>query len=205
MGSRTRGRIKVSSDAAFLALEALRESADVFPPLKSAVGGLMFLLSISRTLSSNKDEARHIADRVDHISALLEHAVPDATNISAPVRIAIDVFDRSLHRINEEVSDICMTGRAIRIIHGRKTEARLQRFHRQLDEAIVAFIMAVSVSLEQRSTQTEVKLDAVHLGMDNHFNALQVRIREESVSTQKSIVFFTCPSAAVRSVPGQQW
>ncbi|KAI0037714.1 hypothetical protein FA95DRAFT_1578655, partial [Auriscalpium vulgare] len=96
MGPRTRGRIKeVSSDAAVLALEALKESADAFPPLKSLTGGLAFLITLSRvrTVKSNKEDAQCIADRVDQISALLEYTIPDATNISPPIKLAIHAFD----------------------------------------------------------------------------------------------------------------
>ncbi|KAI0052754.1 hypothetical protein FA95DRAFT_1601459 [Auriscalpium vulgare] len=181
IGSRTRWRIKVSSDVALLAPEALRESADVLPPLQSAVGGLIYLLDLSRTMSSNIDETRRIADRVDQISALLEYAVPDATNISAPVKIAIDVFDHSLRHINEQLSDI-----------RRKLAESFQ-----LDKATAAFTMAVSVSLEQRLIQTEKKLNAVHIDMDTRFNALEFTVNDSVSTIQKGIVSFICPSEAI--------
>ncbi|KAI0043442.1 hypothetical protein FA95DRAFT_402841 [Auriscalpium vulgare] len=174
MRSRTRGRIKeASSDAAIFALEALSESADGFPPLKSVVGGLIFILKHSETMNSNKGEARRIEERIDHISALLEYAVPDATDVSPPVVLAIQALDRSLQHINEQLSGIRTTGRVLRFLRARMNEEHLREFHRQLDEAIADLHTAVSISLEKRSIQTNIKLDAVHGEIQAQFSTFR--------------------------------
>ncbi|KAI0046153.1 hypothetical protein FA95DRAFT_1416043 [Auriscalpium vulgare] len=159
MASRSRGRIKLSSDAAVLAIEALKESADAFPPLKSLTGGLSFLLTLSRTVKSNKDDAQCIADRVDQISALLEYTIPDATNISPPIKLAIHAFDQSLQRINEQLHDVCTASRAVRFLRVRKDEGRIKTIHQQLDDSIGNFTMSVSI-------QTKLQLDVVHADID---------------------------------------
>ncbi|KAI0312990.1 hypothetical protein OF83DRAFT_592845 [Amylostereum chailletii] len=40
--------VRLTEDALMLGLEALKESSDVFPPLKSVVGGLVYFLDLSK-------------------------------------------------------------------------------------------------------------------------------------------------------------
>ncbi|KAI0037712.1 hypothetical protein FA95DRAFT_1578653, partial [Auriscalpium vulgare] len=107
------------------------------------------------TMKSNKEDAQCIADRVDQISALLEYTIPDATNISPPIKLAIEAFDQSLQRINEQLHEVCKASRVVRFIRVRKDEGRIKDIHQQLDDSIGTFTMSVSV-------QTKLQLDVVH-------------------------------------------
>ncbi|KAJ7164114.1 hypothetical protein C8R46DRAFT_1351970 [Mycena filopes] len=58
-------------------LLALKESADVFPPLRSAVAGVLAVWDIARRAKRCKSDAADIAKRTEDIICLIADAVPD--------------------------------------------------------------------------------------------------------------------------------
>ncbi|KAJ7811741.1 hypothetical protein B0H14DRAFT_3479477 [Mycena olivaceomarginata] len=56
---------------------ALKESADAFPPLKSAVAGAIALCDIAQRAKHSKSDARAVTFRTKEIMDLVADAVPD--------------------------------------------------------------------------------------------------------------------------------
>ena len=97
----------MTKDVLLLGLEALAQSADVFPPLKSAVGGLLFFtaqIGVSCTtriqspslsdihlqlVSGNKELVNDIYAQIDSFADSLARAIPDATVLSPAHEAAI--------------------------------------------------------------------------------------------------------------------
>ncbi|KAF8966797.1 hypothetical protein BDZ97DRAFT_1917311 [Flammula alnicola] len=69
-GSRKSGKTAVS--VAKYGLQTLKESADAFPPLKSVVSGLSFLLSTYEQWVSNKEDLQRLLRRVELLQKMFE-------------------------------------------------------------------------------------------------------------------------------------
>lgn len=98
---------ETAKDVLLLSLDALSESSDVFPPLKSVVGGLRFFArqaevsSVSskirymcltyymQLVSDNKEQIRGVYAQIDAFAASLVRAVPDVTALSPSHEAAI--------------------------------------------------------------------------------------------------------------------
>ncbi|KAI0027722.1 hypothetical protein K488DRAFT_90519 [Vararia minispora EC-137] len=86
-------RRTIAKDTVLLGLEALKESADAFPPLKAAVGGLVFFVQLYSQMSSNRAEISQVYERIEDIEDSLTRAVPDITSLSPTQASAVEVFD----------------------------------------------------------------------------------------------------------------
>jgi hypothetical protein len=114
-----------------IALTALKESADAFPPLKGAVAGVLHVVDLSQVrtgpnashvqifkppffqkVKSNKDECQKLASRVQEILDRIALAVPDATRISPDLLTRIDEFTRCVStRCSAFISLTCTSER----------------------------------------------------------------------------------------------
>ncbi|KAJ7931997.1 hypothetical protein B0H13DRAFT_2308148 [Mycena leptocephala] len=74
-----------SKDVLRTSLLALKESADAFPPLKSAVSGVIAVWDIAEHAKNSKADALDIAHRTQAILDVVADAVPDATMIASPM------------------------------------------------------------------------------------------------------------------------
>ncbi|KAI0026943.1 hypothetical protein K488DRAFT_91622 [Vararia minispora EC-137] len=83
----------VAKDAVLFGLEALKESADAFPPLKAAVGGLVFFVRLSSQMSSNRAEMCGVYERIEEIEDSPIRALPDITSLLPAQVSAIEAFD----------------------------------------------------------------------------------------------------------------
>ncbi|KZV70147.1 hypothetical protein PENSPDRAFT_456275 [Peniophora sp. CONT] len=79
----------IAKDALLLSLEGLAQSADAFPPLKSAVGGLLFIVTQIELVSNNKGQIHDIYVQIDGFAESLVRAVPDITLLSPAAKEAI--------------------------------------------------------------------------------------------------------------------
>ncbi|KZV71067.1 hypothetical protein PENSPDRAFT_684935 [Peniophora sp. CONT] len=130
-------------DALLLNLEALAQSADAFPPLKSAVGGLLFIARQLELVSSNKAAILEFYARIDSVAASLVRAVPDVTMLSSVARIAIHALMEDIHSLCAEVEVVASERPLLRFIRAQQTRGRLEGFTRRLDEAHASFIVSL--------------------------------------------------------------
>ncbi|KAJ7864179.1 hypothetical protein B0H13DRAFT_2069604 [Mycena leptocephala] len=128
---------------------ALRDSADTFPPLKSAVGGVIALCDIAEILDA-------IAD-----------AVPDCSVIPPPMLRSIKKFSahfgtRLLDEIKCSMEAITLTGR---ISRGAPQSERVHTIGHQvpLDDAYRDFLVQTQLAIQQThlaTQQAQIHLDA---------------------------------------------
>ncbi|KAJ7439646.1 hypothetical protein FB451DRAFT_1377819 [Mycena latifolia] len=89
-------------------LLALKQSADAFPPLKSAVGGVIAICDIAARAKHSKDDARDIAVRANDILNVVADAVPDITAISPPMKESIKRFTTLIDKIRRRLKSIAL-------------------------------------------------------------------------------------------------
>ncbi|KAI0026735.1 hypothetical protein K488DRAFT_91964 [Vararia minispora EC-137] len=144
-------RKMIAVDIVLVGLEALKESADAFPPLKAAVGGLVFFVQLSSQMSSNRAEMRGVYERIEEIEDSLIRAVPDINSLSPAQASAIEAFDIAVQRICADMELLAKQTKFVRFIRARKHGDALAGFMGRLSAAEVAF--SVSVSSDHLSDQ----------------------------------------------------
>ncbi|KAJ7664986.1 hypothetical protein B0H17DRAFT_1091055 [Mycena rosella] len=80
------------SDILWTSILALKESADAFPPLKSAVAGVISLCEIAERAKNSKVAAREVALRTKEILDVVAEAVPDGSAIPPPMLESLERF-----------------------------------------------------------------------------------------------------------------
>ncbi|KAJ7745332.1 hypothetical protein B0H16DRAFT_1558515 [Mycena metata] len=198
-------KTKLLSDVLWTSMVALKESADAFPPLKSAVCGTMALWDIAKRAKHSKADACAIALRAQEILHLIADAVPDASAIPEPMLRSITrftVYDilplnksprltflRSLlDDIGCSMQLISDTPTVTRLMHLNRNEQMLQRIRTQLDEAQRDFDTASNLRIEVQQAQLALKHSETDLEIKGLFQTANTVLRHT-----RFIVFLAVP------------
>jgi len=138
-------------------LLALKESADAFPPLKSAVGGVLAVCDIAQRAKHCKSEACDIALRTKAIINVIADAVPDGSAIRQPMLLSIQRFTVLLDEIRCSMEAITLTSSFSHIAHLRRNERALQSIKSQLDDAYRDFMAASALRVEAQQAELAVQ------------------------------------------------
>ncbi|KAJ7620358.1 hypothetical protein FB45DRAFT_1033036 [Roridomyces roridus] len=147
---------RTAYDVATTSLNALRESADAYPPLKSAVGGVLALWDIAERAKKAKSDARDIALRTEKILEVIADAVPDPTRIPPPMLQSIESFTRLLDDIGRRIEPITSGSVASRLVRLNRNESILREIRTQLDEQYRDFSVASALRVEVQQAQLSV-------------------------------------------------
>ncbi|KAF7369294.1 hypothetical protein MVEN_00257200 [Mycena venus] len=160
------------SDILWTSLLALKESADAFPPLQSAVGGVIALCDIAERAKHSKADACAIAIRTKEIIDVVADAVPDGSVISPPMLRSIERFTVLLEEIGSSMEVIALTGGVSRIVHLNRNERALKAMKTRLEDTYWDFLAASALRLEVGQTQLAiqqekfgVQQDQIHLDL----------------------------------------
>ncbi|KAJ6564573.1 hypothetical protein B0H19DRAFT_1259000 [Mycena capillaripes] len=173
-------------DVLWTSIIALRDSADAFPPLKSAVSGVIALCDIAERAQHSKSEARAIALRTKEILDLVADAVPDVFTISAPMLLSIEKFSGLLDEIKCSMETITLTGRFSRVVHLNRNERALRDIKSKLDDAYQDFLAASTLRLEVQQTQLVVQQTQLTL-QQTEFATQQTEFAKQQTQTQLEI------------------
>jgi len=187
----------LSSDAIRTSLTLLKESTDVFPPLKSAVSGVLAVWDLADRVSTSDEGARVLAWRAVGILDAIYNAVGEGTSTTISPGLLQDVlkFEELLHEISTAMEAHLKPRWVRRMLRLRKLESQLVRFTSRLDAASEAFKIGsssrVEVAVEKiqgSSTRVEgtvERIQALAIGLEQ-FNS---RLRGE-VQVLRTIVLF---------------
>ncbi|KZV70160.1 hypothetical protein PENSPDRAFT_456648 [Peniophora sp. CONT] len=143
----------LAKDALLFSLKALAQSADAFPPLKSAVGGLLFVANQIELVSSNKAQIGEIYAQIDAFAAALVRAVPDATALSPALEAAIRALADDVEAVCVDIQPITHQRWAVRFLRAKRHDRQLQDLARRLEQAKNTFLITISTSTEMKTTQ----------------------------------------------------
>ncbi|KAJ7721923.1 hypothetical protein B0H14DRAFT_582980 [Mycena olivaceomarginata] len=144
-------------DVMWTSMCALKESADVFPPLKSAVAGVIALWEIAERAKHSKDDAQYIAVRTKEIVDLIAEAVPDGSAISPPMLQSIEHFTAVLDDIRCSMEAIAFTGGFSRALRLNRNEGTLQSIKAKLDDEYRDFSTASALRIEVQQAKLELQ------------------------------------------------
>ncbi|VDC01470.1 unnamed protein product [Peniophora sp. CBMAI 1063] len=145
----------IAKDVLLLSLEALAQSADAFPPLKSAVGGLLFLTTQIELVSGNKQQILDIYAQIDAFAASLVHAIPDATRLSPAHEAAIRTLAENIQAVSSDVELIARQRPIARFLRAKHHSARLEQLMKRLDQADKSFTRTMLSTVE-------IKVSEIH-------------------------------------------
>ncbi|KZV70142.1 hypothetical protein PENSPDRAFT_685780 [Peniophora sp. CONT] len=148
---------EVAKDALLFSLQALSESADAFPPLKSTVCGLLFLARQVELMDSNKASIVDIYAQIDAFASSLVHAIPDATSLSPAHEIAICALANDLNTVCADLEDIKRQRPILCFLRAKRHSGDLQELMRRLDRADASFTVPdYAGEREEFSTRLEI-------------------------------------------------
>ncbi|VDB88459.1 unnamed protein product [Peniophora sp. CBMAI 1063] len=136
----------MAKDILLLALEALASSADAFPPLKSAVGGLLFLIEHADQAAGNRKQIREIYGRVNALITALKPVSVKGSPIVSEHLDAFDVLSRAIVLLQEDLGSIVRErkNRFKRYFSARRHRSELQDVIVQLETASTRYTTAVT-------------------------------------------------------------
>ncbi|KAJ6632306.1 hypothetical protein B0H10DRAFT_2206678 [Mycena sp. CBHHK59/15] len=178
-------------DVLWTSLIALQESADAFPPLKSAVGGVIALWDIAKRAKYSKSDAQDIARRTKTILDVIADAVPDGSNIPPRMLESIERFTMLLDDIQCRMETIVLSSRISHVVHLNKNERALQGIRTQLDEAYRDFRVASSLRLEVH--QAYLTVQQTHLAVlqaETHLGVEKVSAATKTLRSDMAKVLF---------------
>ncbi|VDC06690.1 unnamed protein product [Peniophora sp. CBMAI 1063] len=144
---------KMTKDILLLSLEGLAQSADAFPPLKSVVGGLLFIMTQVDAVSSNKEQVREIYTQIDVFAASLVRAVPDVTMLSPITQDAIRVLAEDMQAVHQDMEGLARQRVLVRFIRAKRHSSELQNLLKRLDQADASFTRAMLASTDVQNTR----------------------------------------------------
>ncbi|KAJ6521654.1 hypothetical protein DFH09DRAFT_1372965 [Mycena vulgaris] len=156
--------LALSSDSIRTCLTVLRDSADVFPPLKSAVGGVLAVWDLADRVSTSDENARALAWRAFSILVAIDNAVGgvDSGSISPGMSQEILKFAQLLGEISAAMEDQLKAARFFRrVLYLWKHESQLAGFTSQLDAASEAFKIGSSTRVELVVNRGELAVNRV--------------------------------------------
>ncbi|KAJ7909049.1 hypothetical protein B0H13DRAFT_1878068 [Mycena leptocephala] len=174
--------LTLSPDAIRTSLTLLKESTDVFPPLKSA------------RVSTSDEDARVLAWRAVSILDAIYNAVGEGTSATISPGMLQDVlkFEELLHEISTAMEAHLKPRWARRMLRLRKRESQLVRFTSRLDAASEAFkigsssrVEVVAEKIQGSSSRVEVAVEKIQ-GSSTRVEGTVERIQVLAIGLEQS-------------------
>ncbi|KAJ7572371.1 hypothetical protein C8J56DRAFT_990554, partial [Mycena floridula] len=173
----------MAMDIARTSLMALKESADAFPPLKSAVGSVLALWDIVEKMQSCKALREALACRCVSILETLAEAVPDPINISPDMLKSIDGFKGLVTEIAQELSEHNYATRFTRLANLNRNRGQFDTLLRKLDDASSLFVVATAVRIEGSTVQINARMEASTAQINDSNYQIQIAVKRTELST----------------------
>ncbi|KAJ7177042.1 hypothetical protein C8R46DRAFT_1078036, partial [Mycena filopes] len=151
------------SDVLWTSLLALQQSSDAFPPLKSAVGGVVALWDVAKRAKHSKADARGLALRAQEILGVIADAVPDPSTITPALLLSIQRFTVLLDESTHSVESIVFASSVSRVIHLNRDEQTIQHIQRRLDDAHADLLLASTIRVEVQQAALALKQEQTYL------------------------------------------
>ncbi|VDC05452.1 unnamed protein product [Peniophora sp. CBMAI 1063] len=157
----------IAKDTIILVLEAIAQSTDAFPPLKSAASGLMFFVTYAEMASSSKKQIRDIYRRIDDLAVSLQRGTAHGEPISPAHQDAIETLARDVTELNQDLEDIVKErkSRFKRYFSAKRHREELKDVIWQLDNARMNYMTAVATLNATTSARILAHVQAISLVM----------------------------------------
>jgi len=151
-----------------MALRAVRDSAEAFPPLKSAAAAVLIVWDMSEKAKSNKEDCKRLARRATEIVSDIWRQTKDY-GVELPVEVR-----RSVDDIEMLIRDAVILMKELKNKHPIRrlalqddTKSRIEEQTQLLDEAIQRFDMNLQISVLRLHTETSLCMKGSFLELDD--------------------------------------
>ncbi|KAH8110563.1 hypothetical protein DFH11DRAFT_1746451 [Phellopilus nigrolimitatus] len=160
--SKAKTIVRETAEFLYVGIGALADSADAFPPLKSAVGGLKHIVDLLLRLKADKKDTVRLLERIDEMCELLEKAIPDVTNMSASFQTAVIELDFELSAIARDTERGAKKTFLKRLIYLRRHEGELSGLREMLEDARNNFELNVQLNMARGIRDIQCVLARAH-------------------------------------------
>jgi len=169
--NRLRNRIRLPKTADSLAaagtiLRAVRDTTDVFPPLKSAAGTVITLIEMSQKVKSNKKDCKHLARRTAEIFQDIYRQTKDYSELPSEVQSSIDQIERIFDDILAFMKQLENQKFVAQYSRQDDNKSRISDYTRRLDEAIIHFGVNLQISVLRLHAETSSIMKSTFLELD---------------------------------------
>ncbi|KAJ7898045.1 hypothetical protein B0H13DRAFT_2275795 [Mycena leptocephala] len=177
---------RITSDAfaaTKVALDAIQASADVFPPLKSAVSAVIVLLELREKAKSNKKGCEHIAKRSAQLVQDIWRQTKDfGVALPAEVLGSVVEIEKLFIEIEKFFEELTKENLWERLTRGDRNKSQVEEYGRLLDEAMLHF----SINLELGTHR--LHLESIAADRERHADVLDVARMSESERVMKRMM-----------------
>ncbi|KIJ07421.1 hypothetical protein PAXINDRAFT_121025 [Paxillus involutus ATCC 200175] len=144
---RLQGLKEVPWDALLKALEFTKEVSGAFPPLRSAVGGLLVVLQAIKTAASNQNDIQELTNYVTQLNDMFKTSIPSELDACPKaLQDRVETLRGKLNGIRDSIqrTDFWI----IRILSADRRNSEIQGHLKNLTWAINNFIIGANISIE---------------------------------------------------------
>lgn len=179
-----KGHLKSGSstyaDVALTSLNAIYDSADAFPPLKSAAGGVLALLRTVERVKASRKKAKALSERAVQVFEALEKALPANRATIPPSMIAnIKQFQDTVLDIHRALEPL--TRQRLPFSRLNRNEGALDALKQRLDDAYQSFTAATVTRIELKTVAVQRELTAIK----HQAAIIQRSIQDQEAVTQR--------------------
>ncbi|KAF7338976.1 hypothetical protein MVEN_01973800 [Mycena venus] len=179
---------RLTLDAVRTSLELINYSADICPPLKSAVGAVIGLCNLADRVAACDANAETLVWRSIAILDMIYNLIDVNKPIPSDLLQSIVHFEQLVVEIRTAMEDIMKKKRVPRVLHLRRNESQLAKFTARLDSAAEIFTIGSMTVQRMSLARIEDKVETVSTVASalEHSNVL---LRDQVKFLQLAIVF----------------
>jgi len=136
---------------AVVTLRAIRDSSEVFPPLKSVVAAVVTIWEMSRKVKSNKKDCMQLASRLTEIvHDLLRQTKDYGDQLPLEAQHSIAQIELILHDVGCFMKQLGHQGFFRRYARQDDNRDQIMKYEKSLDEALLMFGVSMQISMHRR-------------------------------------------------------
>ncbi|KAK7051890.1 hypothetical protein R3P38DRAFT_3594003 [Favolaschia claudopus] len=149
------------SDPLLTALGALKQSSAAFPPLESAVNGVLAIYDIAQRAKTCRADARDVVDRARNILDILADGLQDPSMIPPSILKLLERFKIHLTEIENSMRILADANIASRLVHLNRNERMIRSIKDRLEAEHDDFRLALEFRVVVQQTDQMQKMDDV--------------------------------------------
>ncbi|VDC04906.1 unnamed protein product [Peniophora sp. CBMAI 1063] len=158
----------IAKDTLLLVLDAIVQSSDAFPPLKSAASGLLFFATCADTTCGNKKQMRDIYKRIHGLAASLKRGTKEGSRITPEHQDAIEVLAADIEALKGDLEGIISErkSRFKRFFSARRHREELKDVVEQLETSKSNYTTALATLNAMTIAEVNSEVRAIALVLD---------------------------------------
>ncbi|KAH9888061.1 hypothetical protein C8Q73DRAFT_794488 [Cubamyces lactineus] len=160
-----------------IALRVTKEATPFFPPLQSAVGGLLAIAEVVQKVSSNKDGVETLVGYVDKLNMMVATTLPpNYDSCPTPLKERLADFDMRVKAVAQEVQKLEARALPAQLLNADDTADRIEECIRSLSWLIQCLTVQGTISIELAVDELHIVIRRGFDHMDERFDGLSDQI-----------------------------